>query len=87
VKEQVQKQKLSPLTSFDERERRQSKLLPLDEIGEVDVDPKIKYISPRSHRRRPGNSFSLAIRNFVHESKVLVSPKHASGSQLCATLC
>lgn len=64
------KQQLSPLTSQDEVDL----TLPPDPELEVNatviVQQVVSYQTPKVHRRRPGNSFELASRNFVVELKV-----------------
>jgi len=65
------KQQLSPLTSQDEVDLS----IPPDPELEVNAIPMmiqkvVSYQTPKVHRRRPGNSFALAARNFVAEFKV-----------------
>lgn len=81
------KQQLSPLTSQDEVDLSESPGLEL----EVNAIPPllrkaISYQTPKIHRRRPGNSFNLATRNFVAEFKVRFSAVYALLKGRC-TLC
>lgn len=63
------KQQLDPLTTIDEEERASSTLLPQSELEQVPIMSNVSYRSPQCHRRRPGNSIVLSLRNFSAEFK------------------
>jgi hypothetical protein len=70
------KQRLDPFSSTDEEVRKKSWLIPEAEVEGIPVVTSVSYQSPKGHRRRPGNAFALAFRNFGVEFKVLLEFGH-----------
>lgn len=64
------RQQLHPLSEADEAARSKAVLDPESEEENVPVVKFVSYRRPQGHRRRPGNSVALAVRNFVAETKV-----------------
>lgn len=83
------KQKLSPLTSQDEVDLTAPPDPELEVNATVVIQKVVSYQTPKTHRRRPGNSFVLAGRNFVVELKVrtnslvIASQSRAAACVIC----